>query len=123
MLYDALVIIALLMTAAALALLLPFGNHTAGKDPVYTLYLLAVWFMYLAWCWRYGGMTLGMRAWKVILLTQSGKPADWKLCLVRFATSLLSALLFGAGFIWSVFDREQRAWHDRLSHSRLVRNL
>lgn len=119
MLYDAIVIVALLMFAAVL--LLPLGNFTAGKDPMYTVYLLSVWFLYLAWCWRHGGMTLGMRAWQVVLATDSGKPADWKLCLLRFAASLLSALPLGAGFAWSVFDRQQRAWHDRLSRSRLVR--
>lgn len=121
MLYDAIVILALLMLAAALVLLLPLGNFTAGKDPIYTLYLVSVWFLYLAWCWRRGGITLGMRAWKVALLTESGKPADWKLCLLRFAGSLLSALPLGAGFAWSIFDEQQRAWHDLLSRSRLVR--
>ena len=121
MLYDTIVIMALLMFATALALLLPLGNFTAGKDPVYTLYLFLVWFLYLAWCWRHGGMTLGMRVWKVVLLTESGRPADWRLCFVRFAGSLLSALPLGAGFAWSIFDEQQRAWHDRLSRSRLVR--
>lgn len=121
MLYDAMVVIALLMIAAALVILLPLGNFTAGKDPGYTLYLLSIWFLYLAWCWRHGGMTLGMRAWRVVLLTESGQPADWKLCILRFVGSLLSALPLGAGFAWSLFDEQQRAWHDRLSRSRLVR--
>lgn len=122
MIYDAMVILALLMIAAALALLLPFGNFTAGKDPVYTVYLVSVWFLYLAWCWQHGGMTLGMRAWKVVLQGDEGQKVDWKMCFIRFFGSLVSALPLGAGFIWSVFDREKQAWHDRLSHSRLVWN-
>lgn len=121
MLYDALVILALLMIAAALAMLLPFGNFTAGKDPLYSLYLMSVWVLYLAWCWRHGGMTLGMRAWEVVLVTDDGRPASWKTCFIRFAGALLSALPLGAGFFWSVFDPRKRAWHDRFSHSSLVR--
>jgi uncharacterized RDD family membrane protein YckC len=122
MLYDALAILALLMIATALVLLLPFGNFTAGKDLVYSLYLLSVWFIYLAWCWRNGGMTLGMRAWEVVLRADDSQPVPWKMCFVRFAVSLLSALPLGAGFIWCVFAHRKRTWHDRLSHSSLVRN-
>ena len=47
------------------SMLVGFEKATALKDWAYTLYLLVVWFLYLAWCWRKGGMTVGMRAWRV----------------------------------------------------------
>ena len=121
MLYDAMVIVALMMLATAFVLIFRVENLTAGKDPLYTFCLLAVWFVYLAWCWQHGGMTLGMRAWRVKLVTDDGGTFGWARSACRFGVSLLSGLLLGAGFIWSLFDRGHRSWHDRLSHSRLVR--
>jgi uncharacterized RDD family membrane protein YckC len=124
MLYDAIVVLAILMIAGAIALELPFSNQTAGKDPAYTLYLLSVWFLYLAWCWRNGGMTLGMRAWKVRLLNDSAddhnQPPHWWQCGLRFLGAWLSLLPLGVGYGWMLIDREQRSWHDLLSHTRLV---
>jgi uncharacterized RDD family membrane protein YckC len=121
MLYDAMVIVALMMLATAVVLIFRVENLAAGKDPLYTFCLLAVWFVYLAWCWQHGGITLGMRAWRVKLVTDDGGTFGWARSACRFGVSLLSSLLLGAGFIWSLFDRGRRTWHDRLSHSRLVR--
>jgi len=121
MLYDGLIVIALMMFATALLLPVTSGSVVAGKDPAFTACLAAIWFLYLAWCWRHGGMTVGMRAWKVKLASDQGSAPSWKQCFIRFATSLLSAALLGAGFISALFEDERRTWHDRLSQTRLVR--
>ena len=122
MLYDAVIVLAILMIAGAVALELPFSSQTAGKDPAYTVYLLSVWFFYLAWCWRHGGMTLGMRAWKVRLLNhlKQNQPLRWWQCGLRFFGAWLSVLPLGLGYGWMLFHPEQRSWHDLLSHTRLV---
>jgi uncharacterized RDD family membrane protein YckC len=121
MLYDALIILALMMVATVPVVLAHPATLMAGKDLWYTLYLIAVWFLYLAWCWQRRGLTLGMRAWRVQLLTDSTKPMGWLQCGLRFITSFVSALPLGAGFLWSIVDRESRAWHDHWSRSRLCR--
>jgi len=121
MLYDGLVVIALMMFATALLLPFTSGSVVAGKDPAFTACLAAIWFLYLAWCWRHGGMTLGMRAWKVKLTSDYGSVPSWKQCSIRFAASLLSAALLGAGFISALFEGDRGTWHDRLSKTRLVR--
>ncbi len=120
MLYDAVIVVAILMIAGALALQLPFSHQTAGKDPAYTLYLLCAWFLYLAWCWRNGGMTLGMRAWRVGLINDRGGQPAWWQCGLRFGTAWLSAAAVGMGYWWKLFDRQHLSWHDRLSQTRLV---
>ena len=119
MVYDALVILALMMLATGIVLWIHPVTLTAGKDFWYSLYLLAIWFLYLAWCWQHGGVTLGMRAWRVRLLTDDLQPMSWTQSVLRFVTSLISGLPFGAGYLWALFDRENRAWHDRWSRSRL----
>jgi len=133
MIYDAFIVFAVLMVAGAIALKLPFQSQVAGKDFAYTAYLMAAWCSYLAWCWRHGGMTLGMRAWKVRLLNTRegnlnadaenhpmGQPPAWWQCGLRFAGAFLSALPLGMGYWWQLFDRDRRSWHDRLSQTRLV---
>lgn len=124
MLYDAIIVLAILMIAGAIALELPFRSQSAGRDLAYTLYLLSVWFFYLAWCWRHGGMTLGMRAWKVRLMNHlnddRNQPIRWWQCGLRFIGGWLSLLPLGMGYGWMLFDREKRSWHDLLSHTRLV---
>jgi len=121
MLYDAAIVIALLMVATALVMLAGFRELSVVEDPLYTLCLAAVWFAYLAWCWHRGGMTLGMRAWRVRIRNEEGGLPGWGRCLLRFLLSLLSAGLAGAGFLWSLADRQQQCWHDRLSRTRLDR--
>lgn len=124
LLYDAIIVLALLMVAGTIALELPFPHQTAGKDPAYTIYLLLAWFLYPAWCWRHGGMTLGMRAWKVRLVNSRGddpgQPPHWWQCGVRFAGAWVSALAAGLGYLWMLIDREKRSWHDLLSQTSLV---
>ena len=120
MFYDLVIVVALWMLAAAIALPLGTAGLRAGRDPVYTFYLAAVWFSYLGWCWRRGGMTLGMRTWRVRIESIDGGPPSWRQCVVRFAASLLSAGAAGFGFVASLFDPQMRTWHDRLSRTRLV---
>lgn len=120
MVYDGVILVGLLLIGAALASPLDSGNQRALQDPLFTLYLLGIWFVYLAACWRHGGMTLGMRAWRVELYHAEGRPG-WGRCLVRFGVSLMSAAAAGLGFAWMLLDRQKRTWHDMASHTRLIR--
>ena len=122
MLYDTFAVMALLLLATALALLAGSGQVTAGKDLFFTLYLLLVGFIYLAFCWRKGGMTVGMRAWKVRIESGQGNAPGWGQCAVRFLVSLLSAACLGLGFAWSLFEPRKRTWHDMASRTRLLRD-
>jgi uncharacterized RDD family membrane protein YckC len=121
MVYDSVVVVSLLMLAALLAIFVGFGGQTALQDPVYTVYLLFVWFSYLTWCWHKGGMTVGMRAWRVRIEDADGNRPGWGRSSIRFLASLLSAATAGAGFLWSLADSGKRTWHDMLSGTRLVR--
>jgi uncharacterized RDD family membrane protein YckC len=119
--YDAIIVTGLLLIATALVSPLDQGNQRALRDLEFTLYLAAVWFAYLAICWQ-RGMTLGMRAWGVVLRSDEGvPPAGWRTCLLRYGVSLLSAACLGLGFAWSLFDAQRRCWHDMASRTGLYR--
>ena len=122
MLYDGLVVIALWILAGAIALPFIDEGTRAGTHAGFSLYLLLVGYGYFAWCWQHGGMTLGMRAWRVRLVSDTGEPMNAWRSAGRLLGAFVSALPCGAGFVWSLFDDHRRTWHDRWSHSRLVRS-
>jgi uncharacterized RDD family membrane protein YckC len=119
-LYDTLLLLAVLFIASALWLIPTGGEATTGFDPFRTLYLLLIMFAFFAWFWSHGGQTLGMRAWRIRLQNRNPGPVTlWQLML-RFIVAFFSWGVFGLGFIWSLFDKEQLTWHDRFSMTELV---
>ncbi|CAA9891957.1 putative RDD family membrane protein YckC [Candidatus Methylobacter favarea] len=117
--YDLLLLIALFFIATAL--LLPFnaGQAFTASHFFYPLYLLGVSFFFYAWFWTHGGQTLGLRAWKIKVLTLDRKPVSWKQALLRFAAALISWVFFGLGFLWVLIDKNKLSWHDHLSRTAL----
>jgi uncharacterized RDD family membrane protein YckC len=67
-------------------------------------------------------MTVGMRAWRVKLVDANGGKITWFRCLLRFLTGFASLSVFGLGFVWSLFDKKNRCWHDFAGKSLLIKN-
>jgi len=126
MFYDALLLVAVLMFATALLLPLTGGwAITPGElGPVaylYRLFLLLVIVVYFGYGWTRSGQTLGMLAWKLCVIRDDGSRLRWRDVVVRLVASLLSWVALGLGFLWILADRDRLAWHDRLSHTRVVK--
>ncbi len=121
MLYDSLLVVALLMLATVPYVVLTGGGATSHLGRVlFQTYLLAVMFGFFGWFWLHGGQTLGMRAWRLRVVGRDGAPLRPRQALARFGWALPSLLFFGLGLLWVLVDRERLAWHDRLSGTRLV---
>ncbi len=101
---------------------MPFtgGDAIESGNLPYNIFLLTVSYFYFCWHWVSGGQTLGMRSWHVFVIDTSLEKPDWKQASLRFFSAILSLLLFGLGFIWSSFDKNKLALHDRLSKTRLI---
>ena len=119
--YDALLLLGVLFFASIpLALV---SSDVPQQQPWLLLkqaYLLGVIYLFFAGFWTHGGQTLGMRAWRIRLVTNTGESITWGLSLKRFLYSILSWLVLGLGFVWVLFDDDKLAWHDRLSASHLI---
>jgi uncharacterized RDD family membrane protein YckC len=118
--YDLLLLIAILFLATAL--LLPFTAGEAVSDQqtlIYRIYILVISFFFYGWFWTHGGQTLGLRAWKIKVLTRDQKPINWTQALLRFTTAIPSWGFFGIGFLWILVDKNRRSWHDHLSKTAL----
>lgn len=125
MLYDGLLLLALLMVATGLFLPFTGGEAISPRDDpalefVYraVLMLLTVGFFGIFWTRR--GQTLGMASWRMRVEREDGALLNWGDTLLRLAAALLSWLPLGLGFLWILVDHERRAWHDRLSRTRVV---
>jgi uncharacterized RDD family membrane protein YckC len=89
---------------------------------IYRLYLVVVSFFFYGWFWTHGGQTLGLRAWKLTVLTQDKKTLDWSQALVRFVTASVSLSFFGLGYLWVLIDKDRLSWHDHLSKTTVFYN-
>lgn len=125
LLYDGLLLLAVLMMATGLFLPLTGGEAISPRDHpllefVYrgVLVLLTIGFFGIFWTRR--GQTLGMASWRLQLEREDGRPLTWGDTVRRLAAALLSWLPLGLGYLWILVDPERRAWHDRLSRTRVV---
>ena len=118
--YDLFLLIALLFLATALLLPFTAGEAISAQQTlIYRIYLAVISFLFYGWFWTHGGQTLGLRAWKIKVLTFDQKPISWIQALLRFASALVSWSFFGLGFLWILADKNRRSWHDHLSKTAL----
>lgn len=117
MLYDGFLIFAVLFLASAIALVFNQGE-AIESNLWFSLYLLLTVFTFYAWFWKKSGQTLGMRVWKIRIVTESGSNPGWSVSYLRLLFALLSILCFGLGYLWRLFT--PYTWHDRLSHTRII---
>ncbi|WNW13574.1 RDD family protein [Pseudomonas sp. DTU_2021_1001937_2_SI_NGA_ILE_001] len=90
-------------------------------DPLLSSLLLLVTFGFFAKFWTHGGQTLGMQVWGVRVQNADGSAISLTQALLRFMVAIASALCLGLGFLWCLYDKQGRTWHDIYSNSQLVR--
>jgi uncharacterized RDD family membrane protein YckC len=125
MLYDSLLVIALLLIVTALFLPFTGGEAiTADRSVVFeriyqaVLLLLVVLFFCVFWTWR--GQTVGMLAWRLRVERIDGAPLTWRDALLRLGGAWVSFVALGLGYFWIWIDRDRLAWHDRWSGTRVI---
>ena len=121
MLYDGLLILALLFMST-----LPFIAAEGGEpvepsaNHLYQSVLAIVIYGFFVGFWTRSGRTLGMQSWRLQLETMDGEKASLGAATIRFFAALLSWAPAGLGFLWSLWDKDRLAWHDRISKTHLV---
>ncbi|AKH70139.1 putative membrane protein/domain [Spongiibacter sp. IMCC21906] len=135
MVYDGFLLFAVLFIAGAIPTLILSPEHIKDSPQtgtvvhelssgaggwLYQLYLLSIIVMFNSIFWRKQGQTLGMQAWRLKLVSLNGDKPSWGQCIIRVFASFLSLLPCGLGYLWLVVDKQQLAWHDRLSKTKVL---
>ncbi len=117
MVYDSLLIIALLFLAVGILVAINGGE---AVEPTFAFKFLLVFvvFTFYAWFWHKSGQTLGMRAWRIRIVSEFGGNPSWGISYLRLMFALLSWACLGLGYWWRLF--KPYTWHDRLSQTRIV---
>lgn len=132
--YDALVLFAVIMAAAGLAVGLVFAMNKVGlldlsgyEDTaaflgqglqrwLYLLYLVSTAIGFYVYFWLRAGQTLGMKAWRLLLLQQNGQQLALRQAILRAIFAL-----GGLGNFW-LFVRWGKglALQDQLTQTQMV---
>ncbi|MBV7300993.1 RDD family protein [Enterovibrio paralichthyis] len=133
-LYDFLVLIAVEMLAIALvvggiAVAMQMGLSMEGYvdvgdyltrnpavSPFFSLFVFAVAAAFYGYFWTHGGQTVGMKAWKLKMVSEFGGDISFTQSLVRMATACL-----GLGNLLALFDSNNRAFQDHFAHCQVVK--
>ena len=125
MLYDLLLVLALLFIVTALFLPFTGGeaitpDRSVAVERIYqsALLLVVVLFFCIFWTWR--GQTVGMVAWRLRVERSDGTLLTWRDALLRLGGACVSLAAVGMGYFWIWIDRDRLAWHDRWSGTRVV---
>ncbi len=92
MLYDSLLIAALLFIATAI--LLPFNHGEAITGPLYNIYVLCILFIFYSGFWKKDGQTLGMKAWKIRIIDEYGNNPAWSIGFLRLILASIAPVTF-----------------------------
>lgn len=147
--YDTLLLFAVLFIASLLTLPFTSNGKIEPDNILMSLYYLLVIYLFFAWFWTHGGQTLGMRAWKMRLVTlHEHQPVNWKQASLRFVTALPAWTVFWFGVLvqvlakrphihewlaaipgwviiliglgWLIFDNRRLTWRDKFSRTEII---
>jgi len=119
-LYDTILVIALMMLATALFLIVRGGEAVDPYTLPHQVTLLLVTMVFFIGFWSRSGSTLGMLAWGLRVETSEKQSPSVRQAMVRFVAAVLSWLPLGFGFLWQLWDKDSLTWHDRISGTRLM---
>ena len=83
---------------------------------LFTFYIF-IMFIYFSGFWTHGGQTPAMKIWKIRVENMQGQQINHLEAIARFGFALILPII---SQLWSLFDKEGLALHDRLSQTRLV---
>ena len=124
LIYDGFLLFALAMPYSLIVVLVHGGAVTEASGPLrwwaFRAGGLVIMGAYYVLNWTRSGQTLGMRAWRLRAVTDSGRPLTVARAVARFCWGVAAWAPLGLGVLWLYADPEHLALHDRLSRTRVV---
>lgn len=120
MVYEALLLAALMLAMTALFVALVGDAHEQPLRSVLRAFLLLVAGIYCVWSWTGGRRTLAMRTWRIRVVDRRGAAPAAGTAVLRYIYAVLGIGAGALGIAWALFDRERQFLHDRLAGTRIV---
>lgn len=119
LLYDSLVITAILMLATFIALYANGGQPFGYGNILFQLYLLVWAGAYYMWFWLKNGQTIGMLAWKLKLTSVHGTLTP-KQALLRYVYGVLGFWGLGLNYWWALWHPNGQSLAEKLTDTQMV---
>lgn len=115
---PAIAVISYLLIVAVLGSAVSGG---AGKVAVAALVFVGYAAFYLSLLAK--GMTPGkyILGERVVMKLDGGAPGLGVMLLREVVGKIISGLVFGLGFFWALFDKDNQAWHDKIAATVVVK--
>lgn len=99
---------------------LPMAGWTELPLAPLVAFLMVVKLSYFGVFTAVGGQTIGKMALRIRVVTADNRPLDAAAAAVRSLAGTLSAVSLGLGYVPALVGAQRRAFHDRLTHTRVV---
>ena len=119
-LYDSLLVLAILIIMS-----IPFFSFNLEENfslkIIVQIYYYLITQYFFVWFWVNNEGTLGMKTWKIKIVSEDGNKISYKEAIIRFNTAILSFIFFGLGFLISFLRKDKKCLHDFISKTVLVK--
>ena len=109
-----------LIGAILLSILAQMGERFGSQLLEFVGFALPIAYYWYFWT-RRGGQTPGKFALSIRVIKADGSEIADVDALIRAIGYHVSALFFGLGFVWAIFDKNNQTWHDKLARTYVVR--
>ena len=122
LLYDSFAVLGIILSLTLLLVMLNGGAPKSGglADFLQLFITVLTGPIFYSYFWIVNdGQTLGMQAWKIKLIYEGN--LTLRICLLRCAFSTFSFLFLGLGYIYILFNTENKSLADLATRTRIVR--
>jgi uncharacterized RDD family membrane protein YckC len=109
-LYDFLLVFSLVFSLGILGV-----AFKLEQELVFWVITLPASFFYFVYSWVKTGQTLGMKSWRIKI-----QNATYKTASIRFFASIFSWIIFGFGYFYVLFNKNNLSLHDKISNTFLI---
>ncbi|MEM7001107.1 MAG: RDD family protein [Pseudomonadota bacterium] len=117
LLYDALLLLGLVFFCAFILVAALGDIAPAWLVQWLSLFLIVAYYSY---SWLRSGQTLGMKAWRLMLVDEAGQAVNLQQVGIRLLVAPVSLAVLFLGYLWLYIGRGQQTWHDRASRTFVV---
>ena len=119
--YDLFPILGILLLTGFITLLFRNGQEVPPGTLWFNIITSFEILLYYVYSWKVGGQTLGMRAWRIKIVSNDGNNGiSWKNSLIRFVVGVFSTVTLGFGIFWKLFSKDNKSWMDLISQSKTI---